>query len=135
MCNVSETPENLPILDGKFFYKSLLDAMRQPVVALAEDFTIQYCNDAYSTLFYKRPNELIGNNLLSLFPDFKKRPAYAAYRRAFATGAMEQIEGKMFGRFFNITIVHTPWGVLAVACENISRIDEQQYYFYPETGY
>jgi len=135
MSNNNEATEPTPMHDGKFFYKSLLDALRQPLVALAEDFTIQYCNDAYATLFYKRTNELIGNNLIALFPDFKKRAAYAAYRRVFATGIMEQLEGKMFGRFFNVTVLPTPWGILVVACENVALIDEQQYYFYPETGY
>ena len=96
-------------------YRLLLGSIRTPVLALSEDMTILYGNEAYAEFVGKPLSELEGQQLLSLFPQLANTPSYRAYLQVLETGEALQVEGPLGDRIIRSTAYRTPWGILAIA--------------------
>ncbi|HSO27338.1 MAG TPA: PAS domain-containing protein, partial [Anaerolineales bacterium] len=94
----------------------LFDDVKSPILALNHDWEILYCNQAYAA-FVKRPkDQLIGENLLALFPGFESRPSFQTYQLALQTGDVHILEGRAPNHnFLRAQIIPAPWGLLAIA--------------------
>jgi len=89
-------------------HRLLLSSIQSPVLALNEDMTILYCNDAYAEFVGKPLTELEGESLLALFP-------YSAYLKVLETGKAHEAEGSLGDRYLHARVYRTPWGILSIA--------------------
>jgi PAS domain S-box-containing protein len=96
-------------------HRLLLASIRSPVLALTQDMTILYCNDAYADFVGRPVEELNGQGLLELFPDFGHTMSYAAYLRALERGEHQEVEGPLGDRRVRAWIYPTPFGILSLA--------------------
>lgn len=102
-------------------HRLLLTSIRSPILALREDMTILYCNEAYAEFVGKPTTVLEGRNLLTLFPQFKKTRSYSAYLETLETGQPREVEGELGGRSIHTWVYRTPWGILAIADDITER--------------
>jgi len=103
-------------------HRLLLDSIRSPVLALREDMTILYCNDAYAEAVDTPMAELEGRRLPDLFPVFARTQSFQAFQRALATGEPQAAEGQFLdGQYFHAHVYPTPWGVLSIADDVTER--------------
>ncbi len=96
-------------------HRLLLKSILSPVLALWEDMKIFYCNNAYAEFVGEKIVDLEGENLLNIFPDFKKTKSYSAFMEVLKTGKKQETEGKIRDKFFRARIYRTPWGILFIA--------------------
>jgi len=101
-------------------YRSLLDSINSPILALKKDFSILYCNQAYARLAGKTVSELEGENLLEIFPGGEDTPCCLAYYEVLETGQTRMVEQRTGNRLFREQIYPTPFGLLSTA-EDISE--------------
>ncbi|MEN6328331.1 MAG: PAS domain S-box protein [Syntrophomonas sp.] len=99
----------------KVRYKTLLDSIEAPVVALQRDLLVLYSNEAYAQLAGKTRAELEGQNLMELFPEGIDTPAYLAYMEVLETGQPQIIEQKTGSCFYLERIYPTPVGLICIA--------------------
>lgn len=99
----------------KVRYKTLLDSIEAPVVALQKDLLVLYCNEAYAQLAGRKRTELEGKNLIALFPEGIDTPAYLTYMEVLETGQPKVIEQKTGSRFYLERIYPTPVGIICIA--------------------
>jgi len=104
--------ENLRASEVK--HRLLLTSIRSPVLALGEDMTVLYCNEAYAELVGKSATAMEGENLLALFPDLVHTRPLAALRQALETGEIREVEGRLGGHYLHARVYRTPWGVLTI---------------------
>jgi putative nucleotidyltransferase with HDIG domain len=93
----------------------LLKSIQLPVVALKNDMTVFYCNEAYAGFVGKPISELEGRNLIALFPAFGTTRSYEAYLRVLETGKAEEVEGSVGNAVMHTWIYRTVDGILAIA--------------------
>jgi PAS domain S-box-containing protein len=93
----------------------ILDGIGSPVLGLTPDMQIMLCNDAYAAFVGSTVDQLVGRNLLELFPVFKQRRSYAVYQQVLASGQMQMLEGRMGDKYLHTVVYPTPWGILAIA--------------------
>jgi two-component system cell cycle sensor histidine kinase/response regulator CckA len=112
--------------DSEVKHRLLLSSIRSPVLAVDQDMTILYCNDAYAEFVGKPAAELEGENLLALFPEFADQRSFAAYRQVLETGEPARVEGPVGGRHLRSWIYPTPWGILAIGEDVTERRRAEQ---------
>jgi len=100
--------------ESEIKHRLLMQSIHSPILALKEDLTIFYCNNAFGRIVGKTPRKLEGKNLVSLFPDFKKTKSYKHYKIVLESGEKKKIEVKLANRFMQSRICRTPWGILDV---------------------
>jgi PAS domain S-box-containing protein/putative nucleotidyltransferase with HDIG domain len=103
------------LIESELKHRVLLNSIQTPTLALKEDMTIVYCNDAYAALVGKSVGELEGQNLLEVFPKLRSSHTYQAYLKTLETGQTQEVEGALGQRFYHSRIFRTPWGILAIA--------------------
>ena len=96
-------------------HRLLLTSIRFPILALKDDMTVFYCNDAYAEFVGRSQSELEGKHLLAILPGFAQTQSYAAYRQTLETGQPQEIHGPLGDRFLHAWIYRTPWGILSIA--------------------
>ncbi|GAB4269097.1 MAG: hypothetical protein Kow0080_12430 [Candidatus Promineifilaceae bacterium] len=111
----------LALQDSEAKHRLLLDNIRLPVLALEPDMTIYYCNSAYAHFVGISIQELEGQNLLELFPNFQNRKSYQVYQQVLKTGVPSQVEGAFGERVMLAQIFPAPWGLLSVADDITDR--------------
>jgi PAS domain S-box-containing protein len=102
-------------------HRRLLNSIRSPVLALSPEMTILYCNRAYSEFVGQPVDELEGQNLLALFPEFRQTRSYAACLDALTSGEPQAVEGRMRHWYWQARVYPTPWGILAIADDMTER--------------
>jgi len=107
-------------------YRILLESITQPILALREDMTILHCNQAYADFVGSSISELVGHNLLKLFPQFSQTKSYQAYLRALDSGESQEVEGELGGRALRSRVYRTPWGILALMEDFTERKQAEQ---------
>jgi PAS domain S-box-containing protein len=108
------------VQESQVQHRVLLDSIQSPVLALKEDMTILYCNDAYAAFVGRPVAEMEGQNLLALFPQFEHSQSYAAYRSVLETAEPREIEGRQGDSVLRDWIYRTPWGILSIS-EDITQ--------------
>lgn len=103
------------IEESEIKHRLLLNSISLPVLALKEDMTILYCNQAYARFVQKDQEKLEGQNLLQIFPRLTETNTYQMYRKVLNTGLNQESEGQHQDRFIHSDIYRTPWGILAIA--------------------
>ncbi|MDI6740241.1 MAG: HD domain-containing protein [Candidatus Edwardsbacteria bacterium] len=114
------------LVESEIKHRLLLDSIQTPTLALKEDMTIFYCNQAYARLVEKTLAELEGKNLLNVFPKLRPSKTYEAYQKVLATGQIQEVEGRFGDRFYRSRIFRTPWGMLAIAEDVTERKKAQE---------
>lgn len=114
------------LIESEVKHRLLLDSIQTPTLALKDDMTIFYCNDAYAALVDRTLAELEGQRLLAVFPKLASSKTYAAYQRALEGGAVQEVEGTFGDRHYRSRIFRTPWGVLAIAEDVTARLRAQE---------
>jgi hypothetical protein len=117
--------EKEPSLESDVTYYALLNSVRAPVVALQEDLTILYCNDAYAQRLGKPAGELEGKNLLAFCPAFKRQRSYAVFLRALQSGEAHELEGAVGNATFRTHAYRTPWGILSIS-EDVTQQEQAE---------
>ncbi|MBU1751390.1 MAG: GAF domain-containing protein [Chloroflexi bacterium] len=112
MSNPKHTPTLQPDED---LYRLLLSSIQTPVLALDEDMTILYCNEAYAKFIGLPLAEIESQNLLALFPHLVGSPSHQAYLQVLETGQTQQAGGRLGDRIIRATVYRTPWGILSIA--------------------
>ncbi len=102
------------LVESELKHRVLLNSIQTPTLALREDMTVVYCNDAYARLVSRPLAELEGRNLLDIFPKLSSSHTYRAYQRTLETGQTQEVEGKFGDRYYHSRIFRTPWGILAI---------------------
>lgn len=103
------------IQESEVKHRLLLNSISLPVLALKEDMTILYCNQAYARFVNLETERLEGENLLQLFPRLEDTKTYQMYQKVLRSGLNQESEGKHRDRFIHSDIYRTPWGILAIA--------------------
>ncbi len=101
-------------------HRLLLDSIRSPIWALKEDMSLLYLNNAFATLLGTDIQQLVGQNIATVWPDFPAVCPPELLRRVLTDGETQHVEGKVEGVFFSSRIYRTPWGILAIS-EDISE--------------
>jgi PAS domain S-box-containing protein len=99
----------------------ILDGIGSPVLGLTAEMQVKFCNKAYGEFVGRNIDELVGNNLVEMFPSFRQRRTYAVYQQVLASGQAQALEGQMFDRYFRAMVYPTPWGILAIAEDYTDR--------------
>ncbi len=105
------------VLGRNIKYQILLDSIEIPILVLEKDFSIMYCNRAYAQLYGKMSVDLIGQNLLKLFPEKIGTPSHISYLNVLDTDKKEIVEIRLGNCCFNEHIYRTPTGVLSMIQE------------------
>ena len=95
-------------------HRLLLNGIRLPVLALKENMTIYYCNQAFADFVGKDLGSLEGRFLTELFPSFGKTKSHQAQLECIKTGNTREVEGEFRGRHMHAWIYRTGNGILAV---------------------
>jgi len=103
------------LVESEIKHRVLLNSIQTPTLALKEDMTIVYCNQAYMDLVGRQAEELEGKNLLDIFPYLKQFHTYTAYLKTLETGQTQEVDGMFRNRYYHSKIYRTPWGILAIA--------------------
>ena len=104
----------------------MLDAVNYPILALTDDLTILHCNNAYADFVSRPQNELEGQNLLTVFPNFRQQLAYQLYRQVLETGETKILESSVRNKDFYLRIDRTSWGLLAIVHDITERKQAQK---------
>ncbi len=96
-------------------HRLLLDSIQSPVLALDHEMQILYFNTAYADYVGVAADDLTGQNLRVLFPQFASSRTYQTYQRCLETNRPQVIEGWSGELYFKARIYPTPWGLLAIA--------------------
>ncbi len=113
--------ENLQLLSQEARHQMLLNSIQTPVLALRDDMSILYCNEAYANFIGQAVSDLVGNKLLAMFPWMAETKSYQAYLRALETGEPQEAEGKFGDRYLLARVYRTPWGIIAVLEDTTER--------------
>ena len=103
------------LVESEVKHRLLLNSIQTPTLALKEDMTVFYCNEAYAQLVERTIAELEGRGLLDVFPKLLSSNTYQAYQQALETGLTQEVEGNFGERQYRSRIFRTPWGILAIA--------------------
>ncbi|MBK8988525.1 MAG: PAS domain S-box protein [Chloroflexi bacterium] len=109
-----------PLRHNESDLRLLLNSIRAPILALTEDLTILYCNQAFSVLARIPIADLEGHKLPDLLPSFTRSRSFAAYLNVLQTGQDQMVEGPINNSYLHSWVYRTPWGVLAIG-EDITR--------------
>jgi diguanylate cyclase (GGDEF)-like protein len=101
-------------------HRTLLASIQSPVLAVREDMNVLYCNQAYGEVVSKTVEEIMGENLLMLFPLFRETSSHKAYLKCLESGLAQVVEGPWGKGYYRSRVYPTPWGLLAIA-EDISE--------------
>ncbi|MBD3234806.1 MAG: PAS domain S-box protein [candidate division Zixibacteria bacterium] len=93
----------------------LLASISSPVIAMKEDLTVLYSNEAFAELIFTPYKELEGSNLREICPDFAESETFRSYLKVIESGKVEEVEEKLEDWYLHSRIYPTPWGVLAIA--------------------
>ncbi len=99
---------------GKFSFRTLLDSIDEPVVALRKNHQVMYCNRPFAEMVGRLPGEVEGQNLFDLVPELRNTATYAAYMEALATGCRQDVKTQYGYRVFRERIYGTPWGLVSI---------------------
>ncbi len=114
------------LVESEIKHRLLLDSIQTPTLALKEDMSIFYCNEAYAALVDRTIAELEGRRLLDVFPKLQSANTYQAYKTVLETGQTQQVEGAFGERHYQSRIFRTPWGILAIAEDITERKRAQE---------
>ncbi len=103
------------LMESEYKHRMLLSSIKSPVLALTEDMTVLYHNEAYGSFLDLRDKKIEGEKIHELFPSFAETESFKAYRETLKDGKIRVIQGKMGDRFLNARIYRTPWGILSIA--------------------
>ncbi len=93
----------------------LLTSISSPVMAMKEDLTVLYSNEAFARLIFTPYKELEGGNLRELCPEFAESETFRTYLKVIESGQVEEVEEKLEDWYLHSRVYPTPWGVLAIA--------------------
>ncbi len=96
-------------------HRELLSSIQSPVVALKDDMTIFYLNNAYAEFLGGRIGEFQGKNLLDMYPEFARRETYQVYKQVLDDGINRVVEGVSGSGYYKSMVFRTPCGILAIA--------------------
>jgi len=102
---------------GKLGFRTLLDSVGNPVLALRKNFQVMYCNPSYAEFVGLIPGELEGKNLLELFPEVVGSPSHLAYLHVLETGETREVNQKLGNRYLRENVYRTPWGIISIGEE------------------
>lgn len=125
-------------------FEALLGCEPWMVLALRPDMSVEFCNEAYARFVGMKVQDLVGRNLLSLFPVLAQTRSLAAYRDVLRTGKPARVEGWLGKRCMLAHVHAAPWGLIALADDitaykqaieaaaagpqgQSARLDEQRY--------
>jgi len=103
------------VRESEIKHRLLLNSISLPVLAVKDDMTILYCNQAYARFVGLGQEKLEGSNLLQIFPRLEETKTYQMYQKVLRTGLDQESEGQYQDRFIHSDIYRTPWGILAIA--------------------
>ncbi|MHA2052153.1 MAG: PAS domain S-box protein [Candidatus Hodarchaeales archaeon] len=95
-------------------YRMLLQSIQSPVLAIIADYTIFYCNTAYSQMMGKTIKELEGSNLLELIPGFEETKLALKISEVLTSGEVGEFGEKIKENHYHTQVHPTPWGVIAL---------------------
>ncbi len=104
-------------------HRTLLNAIRFPVLALDRNMKIQYCNTAFADFLDLPLEKVIGNIMIDIDPDFEEKETYNAYKKVLETGESQEISLQLNGHFWHIWIYNISAGALSISYD----ITEQKF--------
>jgi diguanylate cyclase (GGDEF)-like protein/PAS domain S-box-containing protein len=107
-------------------HRLLLNSIESPILALQEDMTILYCNNAYAKFVGKPIEELEGRDMGALFPGFRQTKSWQAYLKVLETGEPQEVEGTLEDHHLRAWIYRTPWGILSIAEDVTERKQSEE---------
>lgn len=112
---------NKALKESEARHRLLLKSIMSPVLALKNDMTVFYCNDDFTKLFNKKPDDLQGKNILVAYPEFARNWFYDSLIETMETGKPGKSEGKINNRYWIFWFNRTQWGILAIAKDITDR--------------
>lgn len=109
------TRDEKTLRDSESKHRLLLNSIKNPVLALREDFTVFYCNESFAGMVDKTVDELEWRNILSVYPAIRRSKLYGIFSEVLDNGEMAEVEDVLGSRYLHMRVSPTPWGVLAVA--------------------
>jgi PAS domain S-box-containing protein len=110
-------PAELQLKASEKLYRELLGSISLPVLALAADSRIQFCNPAFMRTIAGggNPADVLGRKVHEVWPAFLQTQSFKAYAEVLRTGKAAYVEAPLGPRFFEAHIVRTPSGALGIA--------------------
>ncbi|MGE5418247.1 MAG: PAS domain S-box protein [Acidobacteriota bacterium] len=102
------------VLWGKTDYRGLLDSIRTPVVAVNKEWKVTYCNSAYAEMVEKDMEDMEGQSMLELLPDFMGSQSHSAFQEVMESGISMALEHEVGNRRLRERIFTTPNGVMSI---------------------
>ncbi len=106
-------------------HRLFLSSTRSPVLAIQEDMSILYCNDAYAEFVGIASDQLEGSPFESVPETYRCEQLMQTVLNVFETGKKHEVEWES-SNFFYLTYMHlTPYGVLTFT-EDITQRKEAE---------
>ncbi|MBN1178753.1 MAG: GAF domain-containing protein [Anaerolineae bacterium] len=102
-------------------HRLLMNSIQSPILALRNDLTVLYCNDAYADFVGLPVSALEGHDLLMVLPEFQQTQSFEAFMNTLETGKPSEAEGQMGDRYLQTQVYPIPWGALAIAEDITNR--------------
>jgi PAS domain S-box-containing protein len=91
----------------------ILDRVSDAFVALDKNWCYTYVNRRAASLFGRRPEDLVGRHIWTVFPEGRGQPFHLAYERAMADQVFIEMENyyEPWKRWFENRIYPSPEGL------------------------
>lgn len=95
-------------------HRILLNSIKSPIMALGDDMSILYCNEAFAELMNSTTEQLEWKNLMSVYPEIRRTKFFDGFMKVLQSGESEEVTDEMDGEKMQVRIYPTPWGILSV---------------------
>lgn len=104
---------------------NILDSLEIAVIALTKEWTIDYCNEAFSELWEIPTGELKGRELLAFWPEFAGTPTFETCMQVRSTNKVQSTFLEINGRLYSCCLFPTPDGIM-MFCEKTEGIRQEK---------
>ncbi len=132
---ISRRQADLALQKSELKHRELLSSFRTPVLALREDLSVLYCNEAYAGMAELTPEDMADRPLTQFIKGGGKSPVYQIYRNVLKTGKTQEFTHRVKDRVFLLIIQRTPRGILVITEDVTERkkaedevLKEREYY-------
>ncbi len=95
-------------------HRTLLNAIRFPVLALDRNMKVLYCNMAFADLLALPLQKVMGSRIIDIYPDFEEQEIFKAYKKVFETGESREVLLQLNDHFWHIWVYNISSGALSI---------------------
>lgn len=108
-------------------YRSILDNMMEGCMVIGFDWTYLYVNDAAARHGYQERQNLVGRNMLSVYPGVEKSPVFSFYRQCMEERVPQRFESSYTfedgtTNWYEFRVTPVPEGIFVLSLDISDRV-------------